>query len=413
MSTATETNDQVTPEDALGMSDEAFASMDPSAFELPDEDTQEEEDTRETSDEADEDTGDDDSGEDGSAPAESDDQADDGDGATDEDAADDEDTDTADEEDGADSDDESTEEDGEEDSDGDSEEKDKDTEEDETEVDYKAEYDRLMAPFRANGREMKVDNVDEAIQLMQMGANYNKKMAALKPSLKTLKTLEKHSLLDENKLNHLIDLSKGDKGAIQKLLKDAGVDPLDLEAGEESDYKPNSYTADDREVELDSVLEDLQDTPTYHQTIDVVSNKWDERSQQTVADNPQLLNVINDHMASGIYERVSSEVEKQRALGRLNGLSDIEAYKQIGDQLHKQGKFNDLANTGQDQQEQPAVKKVVSRKKPKTSDPAVKQKKRAASSTRSKPAGNQQAADFNPLSMSDEEFEKQVNEHLL
>ena len=58
------------------------------------------------------------------------------------------------------------------------------------ELDYKAEYEKLLKPFKANGRDIQVGSVDDAIALMQMGANYNKKMAALKPNMKLLKMLE-------------------------------------------------------------------------------------------------------------------------------------------------------------------------------------------------------------------------------
>ena len=89
-----------------------------------------------------------------------------------------------------------------------------------TDPDYKAEYQRLLAPFKANGKDIQVTSVDEALTLMQMGANYNKKMAALKPNLKVLKLLDTHGLLDENELNFLIDLKEKNPKAIMKLVKD-------------------------------------------------------------------------------------------------------------------------------------------------------------------------------------------------
>ena len=67
--------------------------------------------------------------------------------------------------------------------------------------DYKAELGRVLSPIKANGREIQVSSVDDAIQLMQMGANYHKKMAALKPNLAVLKMLEQHGLLDQEKLS--------------------------------------------------------------------------------------------------------------------------------------------------------------------------------------------------------------------
>lgn len=395
--------------DALGMSDEEFAQLDPSTFES-ELDTANDPETAPVDEDATEDPEAEDAA--AAAPAEADEDdgtTDTADAAEEEDAdpedadeattetdphADDADTDTVDDA----ADDEESAEDDEDTS------TDDEVDEDIDDVDYKAEYQRLLAPFKANGREMRVNNVDEAIQLMQMGANYNKKMAALKPSLKTLKLLEKHALLDEQKLGHLIDLSKGDQGAIQKLLKDSNIDPMDLGGAENSDYRPGTYTVDDREVELDAVLEDIKDTDTYQETISIVSNKWDDKSRQFIANNPQALKALNDQMAIGIFQRVSAEVERQRALGGLIGLSDLEAYRAIGDQLHQQGKFSDLVQTAPDTA--PAKRKVD--RKPKASkDKQVKQRKRAASPTRQKPASSTPARDYNPLALSDEDFEKE------
>ena len=118
--------------------------------------------------------------------------------------------------------------------------KEKDSKEVVTEIDYKKEYERLTASFKANGKDISVANVDEAISLMQMGANYNKKMAALKPNLKLLKLLENNKLLDESKISYLIDLDKKNPEAITKLLKDSGIDPLDVDVNKESEYRPKT-----------------------------------------------------------------------------------------------------------------------------------------------------------------------------
>lgn len=281
------------------------------------------------------------------------------------------------------------------------------------EIDYKAAYERITAPFKANGKELKVDTVDEAIQLMQMGANYHKKMAALKPNLKMLKLLEKNDLLSEEKLSYLIDLEKKNPDAIKKLVKDSGIDPLDIDTEKESEYKPQTYTVDDRELELDAVLDRIEGTATFSRTIGLVSNKWDARSKQVVAENPQLLEVINDHMASGVYDRISGEIEKQRVFGRLTGLSDLEAYRLIGDELQAKGAFDDLfPEQGVAPEKQPPQRKTVV-KTPKQEDPKLKSKKRAASSTRTAPNTSTSNDDFNPLALDDEAFEKLINEKLM
>lgn len=283
----------------------------------------------------------------------------------------------------------------------DTEEESEETESTEETLDYKALYDKLTAPFKANGREVQIKSVDDAIALMQMGANYNKKMAALKPNLRLMKMLESNGLLDESKLSFLIDLDKKNPEAISKLVKDSGVDPLEIDTGKAGDYRPSSYKVDDREIELDQVLDSIQDTPTYSRTLDIVSNKWDGQSKQVIANSPQLLRVINSHVQTGIYDLISKEIESERMFGRLDGLSDIEAYRQVGDAIQARGGFNHLST----QMKTPQPQRVVTPNPRKEDDSKLREKKRAASSTKASPSTTKKS-EYDPLSMSDEEFSK-------
>lgn len=259
--------------------------------------------------------------------------------------------------------------------------------------------DQIFSPFKANGKEMKVDNIDDVRSLMQMGANYNKKMAGLKPNLKLLKMLENNDLLDEAKLNYLIDLDKKNPDAVTKLLKDSQLDPDELDIEAESSYKPNTYTVNDKEVELDDTLNEIRDTPSYATTLTIISNKWDESSRAALLDNPAGIKVLNDHVDQGIYDIISSAVETERMFGRIpNGMSDLDAYKQVGDAINARGGFNPSNSTSES--------KIVSgRPATKSVDPSVNSKKKAASSTKSSPKGKPKS-DFNPLALSDAEFEK-------
>ena len=282
------------------------------------------------------------------------------------------------------------------------------------ELDYKAEYEKLLKPFKANGRDIQVDSVDDAIALMQMGANYNKKMAALKPNMKLMKMLENNDLLSEEKLNYLIDLSRKDAGAINKLIKESGIDPLTLDTEKADGYTPKSYKVDEREIELDMVLEQIQHTQAYPRTLEVVSKQWDPASRQVVANSPQLLKIINDHVDRGIYDVISAEVERERIFGRLNGMSDIEAYRQVGDLIQARGGFDHLVQKRTDQGQQAPARPVIVQPKPKLADDNKLREMRKAAST-SKPASASAApvSDFNPLALSDEDFSKLVQPKFL
>ena len=281
----------------------------------------------------------------------------------------------------------------------------KEEKKDDAGIDYEAEYKRLLAPFKANGRDISVASVDEAVTLMQMGANYNKKMAALKPNLRLLKLLENQGLLSEEKISYLVDLHNKQPEAINKLVKDSGLNPMDLDPDKAGDYKPTTQKVDDRELALDAVLDEIQDSPTYSKTLEVVTKQWDAASKQTLANYPEILKVLDSHMSSGIYDAINAEVERERVFGRLNGLSDIEAYRQVGDAINARGGFNHLVAQGN--QGNPAAKQVVTPKPKKDEDDKLKEKRRAAGVSKpAAPAPKATAAEFNPLAMSDDEFAK-------
>ena len=256
-----------------------------------------------------------------------------------------------------------------------------------TEEDYK----RILDPFKANGSDVQVRSVDEAIQLMQMGANYTKKMQGLQPNLKLLKTLEANDLLDGDKLNYLIDLSKKDPKAIAKLVKDAEIDPYEMNL-DETDYTPNNHQVSDQSVALDQVLESIESTATYQRCIDVVGNHWDKASREALSAEPEKIAQINEQMQLGIYDRIMQEVDHVKMFGGLSGMSDFDAYKAVGAQLMQSGAFNQ-------QQAQPVAKTQLQ-----SQDMDRESKRKAAATPRSNRSASNTAGDFNPLAMDDAEF---------
>jgi len=266
---------------------------------------------------------------------------------------------------------------------------------------------QLFEPFKANGKQMRVNSVEDAIVLMKMGANYNKKMAALKPNLLLMKMLENNDLLDEGKLSYLIDLDKKDPNAINKLVKDSGIDPLQIDTeSKESDtaYQPNTYTADEKEVELDSVLDGIRDTSSFNRTMDIIGTKWDSESRQVLLSNPGIIEYINSHVENGIYDQINDVIDSERMMGRLAGLNDIDAYQRVGDVLKQQGAFTGIKTNQQNKSpSETSIQKTT--KKTEAEKAKLKNRKKAASPTKSAPAKGGKE-NFNPLALSDEEFEK-------
>lgn len=298
---------------------------------------------------------------------------------------------------------------------------DKSAESDST-VDYKAFYDRVMTPFKANGKQIELRNIDEAISLMQMGANYTRKMQDLAPHRKTLMMLENAQLLDPDRLSFLIDVNNGDQQAIQKLLKDKGVDPMSIDTSEESNYLGGNHKVSDAEANFRSALDDIQSQEGGKATLQTINDTWDQASKDVLWNEPQVMSAIHQQRANGIYERIEAEVNRQKTLGNVPAdLPFIKAYKVVGDAMDAAGAFNDLV-TQTPVQKTPATPTASAVTPPAKKDPVATRvvapksaavnsdQASAAASTRSAPREAKPA--MNPLAMSDEEFMKQMENRL-
>ena len=261
---------------------------------------------------------------------------------------------------------------------------------------YEDAYNQVTAPFKANGATMQVKSPEDIVRLMQMGAGAQKQMAKLKPNLKLIKMLENNNLLDERRLNNLIDLSKNDSKAIAKLVKDSGVDPDDIDIENASTYQPNNYTVTDSEYELDQVLDSIKHTDTFDKTIDLLTSEWDDKSKTFVSENPNVIKVINDHMLNGVYDKVNAIMQQDKALGKLSGVSDVDAYKQIIDMLASNGDLIDGNQQVPVQSNVTDIGDVGSVKR--------KQNRKAAAPTKQTNTSNNSKQDVSYLTLSDDEF---------
>ena len=259
---------------------------------------------------------------------------------------------------------------------------------------------KLFAPFKANGKDFQLNSIEEAISLAQMGANYAKKMAGLKPSMRILKMLENNGLLDENKLTYLIDLDKKNPGAINKLMKDSGVDPLDIDLDKSPEYTPGQYQVSELEMQVSDVLDNIHVTnPTHYPQLLQAITSMDNASKGEISKDPKILSLLSEQMANGVYDRIMTELDRQQTFGHLTDVPLLHAYYQVGDMLHKQGKlFPEI--------KPPKTDPVVEAAKLKADGNT--DKKRSVAAPRS--TGTSKKEEFNPLTMSDDEILRIANQ---
>lgn len=192
-------------------------------------------------------------------------------------------------------------------------------------IDYKSVCDSIFRPFKANGKEITPRSVEDVISLMQMGANYTKKMQAMAPMKKAMASLNNAKISQED-LNFLIDVHKGDKEAIKKLLQQHKVDPMDLDL-ESTNYVPRNNIASDEDVDFNDVVQDLGDSL---ETVEnIVNKRWDAESRKILLHNPDLLRKLGEEVQLGRFDAVQQVLDEERTFGRYKGVSDLEAYTDI------------------------------------------------------------------------------------
>lgn len=266
----------------------------------------------------------------------------------------------------------------------------------ETTIDYKTKYEELMSSFKANGKNVELKSPDEARQLMQMGANFTKKMQEIAPYRKIIAMLQNNNLLDESKLSYLIDLDKKNPAAIQHLVKDANLDPLDIDTTEESKYVPASYGVSENEIQFKEYLDELTSDPEGQTTVQIF-NQWDTESKAKLWEHPELMRIIHKQRETGLYNQIVSEIDRLKTFGQIPAnVSFIEAYTRIG---------SELQNRSQAQTSSPVARKAAVPKSQVMNNQAAKS---ASMSRTTKPVSNDATKLVN---LSDEEFMKQFAQY--
>jgi hypothetical protein len=274
-------------------------------------------------------------------------------------------------------------------------------------IDYKSEYEKITAPFKASGKTIQVRDSNEVISLMQKGVDYTKKQQALKPRLKELQILENQNMLGDN-LGYAIDLFNGNTKALAKLIKERNIDISELSPnmyGEEEDnspdYTPTNYSISDAEMRLKDVELTLKDSPNFQRLFTTLT-ELDDDSKAKFRNNPDLLLRLNEHMDSGLYDQIQNELEHRRIVGdaSVDGKNFYDAYTAVGNEILA---YN--ANLAQQQYQQQYEQNYAQQYQ----QQQLQQKRNSAKSTNSRSVGRtSNPMMYDPLTCSDEEF-AQIN----
>src|SRR5690554_234922 len=211
-------------------------------------------------------------------------------------------------------------------------------EEKKSDVDYEGFYNTIMKPFKANGKTIELRSPEEAIQLMQMGANYTRKMQEISKHRKTIATLQENGINTDEDLAFILDIKNKNPEALKKFFKDNNIDPFDVDTSAEVNYKPKVKMVSEEVLETRAVLDELNSDPEGAKTLRLIADTWDEESTRFMWNNPSAFEIIHEQRVSGVYDQIMNEIHRQTTLGMLKPTGSIlEKYNIVGNQLFGAG----------------------------------------------------------------------------
>lgn len=190
-------------------------------------------------------------------------------------------------------------------------------------------YDKVLSDgFKARGKMVKPKNLQDLISLAQKGVDYNVKNREINAYKKQIETLNSAGITNLEDLTLAIDLFKGDKEAIKKVLADKQIDVHSLD--DEVTYKPHSsYTPTDNSITFKEIVNNVKDREYFKELQDVSLSKWDLASRQELLSNNKLFQGLIDEFEMGRFHMIQEQVEHERMFGRLEGLNDLQAYVKV------------------------------------------------------------------------------------
>ena len=181
--------------------------------------------------------------------------------------------------------------------------------------------------IKANGKEFEM-TLDELKQTASKGMDYLKKTTALKPYRTMIAAMEENKVSPED-INLLIDLKKGNKEAIAKLIKENEVDVYDLP--EANDYKPQEYRQSETALEMKEVLSTISKDAEFSRTSEIYA-AFDDQTKAFLNEDPSRIVGLHNDVKTGVFDKVFPLAEKKAMIDGYNA-PFLQYYLQAGQEI--------------------------------------------------------------------------------
>ena len=227
-----------------------------------------------------------------------------------------------------------------------------------------------LPPLKVSGKQIPINSLEELYTLASGGAGVTQKFQEIAAHKKSIAIMQEHNLTEAD-LSLLIEARNGSKDALASLVKQSGIDSMDITDEVSDGYMPGAYIPSDQQVSLQEVQQEIAMDEEYAITQNVVNNIMDARSQDMLVQNPNMIRGLHQDIKSGAYEAVSAHAQKLKLMdgGRRSDMEYYIAAAQEGPESQPM----------MQQEQTPAPESQVQKKRPVSKD-----KRRAAGNSNSK-----------------------------
>ena len=269
-----------------------------------------------------------------------------------------------------------------------------------TQIDYKAFYETVTQDYKASGKTMPgVKEPEKFIKALQMATDYALKTAALKPALKRVKMLEEVS--DED-LAEMLDFKKRNPEVIKKALKEANIDPIELDM-DKVNYVPQVQMISDSEYDFRETVDELSKDIKFNDTRQLILSGLDAKSKELALTDTKVLKALHQEVVSGRIEQIQAKALELRTFGSVDSsITDLELYATIARQMDQNSSTITQSNPSAVSAQ--VVSNTQTKQVTKEPNPELEDK-RARAGIQTKPQ-SKVVKKYDPTKLSDDEFLK-------
>lgn len=269
-----------------------------------------------------------------------------------------------------------------------------------TQIDYKAFYETVTQDFKASGKTMPgVKEPEKFIKALQMATDYALKTAALKPALKRVKMLEEVS--DED-LAEMLDFKNRNPEVIKKALKEANIDPLELDM-DKVNYVPQVQMISDSEYDFRETVDELSKDVKFNDTRQLILSGLDAKSKELALTDTRVLKALHQEVVSGRIEQIQAKALELRTFGSVDSsITDLELYATIARQMDQNS--STITQSNPSAMSAQVVSNTQTKQVTKEPNPELEDK-RARAGIQTKPQ-SKVVKKYDPTKLSDDEFLK-------